>query len=160
MQLFAGCIRARVTSVTASVVTKIVCGVTELVGTKAATRGFKKRKKVIEGADRPPFYISTMSRDVTVLADARLRRVTAKYPDCQAGIPGANFFPRQSGTAGDQAMRDASISKIARDLGNAMMARVKSRSAEDQKVVLAPQVQLVAEILDKEKSDKGCLLLD
>jgi hypothetical protein len=78
MQLFAARFRARVTSVTGSAVTKIVCDVTELVGTKSATRGFKKRKKVIEGADRPPFYISAMSRHVTALADARLRRVTAK----------------------------------------------------------------------------------
>jgi hypothetical protein len=43
-------------------------------------------------------------------------------------------------------MSDHSVAAIARELAKAMIARAKTRSADDQKVVLALQTQLVAEI--------------
>jgi hypothetical protein len=43
-------------------------------------------------------------------------------------------------------MSDHSVAAIARELAKAMMTRAKTRSADDQKVVLALQTQLVAEI--------------
>ena len=57
-------------------------------------------------------------------------------------------------------MSDPSIAAIARDLAKAMMARAKSRSAEDQKVVLALQTQLVAEVFEENKSDTESLILN
>lgn len=57
-------------------------------------------------------------------------------------------------------MSDQTIAAIARDLAKAMMARAKSRSAEDQKVVLALQTQLVAELLEENKSDAESLVLN
>jgi hypothetical protein len=50
-------------------------------------------------------------------------------------------------------MSDQTVAAIARELAKAMMARARSRTADDQKVVLALQTQLVAEFLDEEKSN-------
>jgi len=57
-------------------------------------------------------------------------------------------------------MSDASISAIARDLAKAMIIRARTRSADDGKVVLALQTQLVAEFLDEKKSDAESLVLN
>lgn len=57
-------------------------------------------------------------------------------------------------------MSDNSIASIARDLAKAMIARAKSRSAEDMKVVLGLQTQLVQEYLHEKENAEGCLVLN
>jgi len=57
-------------------------------------------------------------------------------------------------------MSDASIAAIARDLAKAMIVRARTRSADDMKVVLALQTQLVAEFLEEKKSDAESLVLN
>lgn len=57
-------------------------------------------------------------------------------------------------------MSDQSVAAIARDLATAMVARAKSRSPDDQKVVLALQTQLVAEISAEKETDDESLVLN
>lgn len=57
-------------------------------------------------------------------------------------------------------MSDQSVAAIARDLAKAMMTRARTRLPDDQKVVLALQTKLVAEILDEEKSASQSLVLN
>ena len=57
-------------------------------------------------------------------------------------------------------MSDASIAAIARDLARAMIVRARTRSADDMKVVLALQTQLVAEFFEEKKSDAESLVLN
>lgn len=57
-------------------------------------------------------------------------------------------------------MSDHSMAAIARELAKAMMTRAKTRLADDQKVVLALQTQLVAEFLEEKKSDAESLILN
>jgi hypothetical protein len=57
-------------------------------------------------------------------------------------------------------MSDASIAVIARDLAKAMIVRARTRSADDMKVVLMLQTQLVAEFLEEKKSDTESLVLN
>jgi hypothetical protein len=46
-------------------------------------------------------------------------------------------------------MSDESIASIARDLARAMMQRARSRTAEDQKLVLELQTLLCAEVVEE-----------
>lgn len=51
-------------------------------------------------------------------------------------------------------MSDQSVAVIARNLAHAMMARAKSRSTEDQKLVLALQTELAVEVMTEQNTDQ------
>lgn len=57
-------------------------------------------------------------------------------------------------------MSDNTIANIARDLAKAMIARAKSRSADDMKVVLALQTQLVQEYFHEKENEAESLVLN
>lgn len=57
-------------------------------------------------------------------------------------------------------MSDETVAAIARDLAKALLARAKSRSADDRKLVLSLQTQLVAEIYEEMKIDQTSLILN
>lgn len=57
-------------------------------------------------------------------------------------------------------MSEASMAALARDLAKAMVARARTRSVEDTKVVLDLQTQLVAEYFCEKKTDAESLVLN
>jgi hypothetical protein len=57
-------------------------------------------------------------------------------------------------------MSDQSVAAVARQLAKAMVTRAKTRLPDDQKVVLALQTQLVAEIIAEQEIELASLVLN
>jgi hypothetical protein len=70
---------------------------------------------------------------------------------CQIKKSGATIFTPEP-ASGVHAMSDQTVAAIARDLAKAMLTRARTRLPDDQKVVLALQTKLVAEISAEQES--------
>lgn len=134
--------------VTERAVTNNSFDVTELVGTNLATRGFSKDNTTAEGAVRP-LFCSCICHTVRLRAPSARHGEISSLPSCKNR---STFSPRCPTSKRGQSMSDSSIANIARELAKAMVARAKSRSAEDQKVVLDLQAQLVQEFFNEKEN--------